>query len=98
MALKKKAEELQEQGKDGKALRSFYKEAALLNDDEARAFDQIAADCERDVAQQDGKAKAIIDSVRTRYPNGKVSKGEKPPEAPAELKAMQEQRNAIIIS
>ncbi len=97
VALKNKAEELERQGKNAKALRSFYKEAAGMTDDEARAFDQIASDCERDVAKQDDKAKAMIDAVRQRYPNGKVPKGEKPPEAPPELKAMQEERNTIIL-
>jgi len=86
------------QGKNGKAVRSFYKEAAGLSEDEARAFDQVAAECERDVARQDEKAKELIDAVRVKYPDGKVPAGEKPPEPPAELKAMQEQRNAIILS
>lgn len=97
IALKQKAEELEQQGKDGKALRSFYQRQAKLNDDEARAFDQIASECEQEVAQQDAKAKAIIDAGLARYPGGKIPPGEKPPEAPAELKAMWEDRNAIIL-
>ena len=97
VALKKKADELEQQGKNAKALRSFYKEAAGLTDEEARIFDSVASDCERDVAQQDAKAQAIIDAVRARYPNGKVPKGEKAPEAPQELKDMQDQRNNIIL-
>jgi hypothetical protein len=98
MILKAKADEIEKQGKNGKALRSFYQETAGLSDDQARAFDRIAADCERDVARQDEKAKALIDSIRKNYPGGKVPAGQKPPEAPIELKAMQDDRNAIILN
>lgn len=97
IALKEKAQELEGQGKSGKSLRSFYQREANLNDDEARAFDEIASKCEQDVAQQDAKAKAIIDTGLARYPGGKVPQGEKMPEAPAELKALWEERNAIIL-
>lgn len=97
IALKQKAQELEQQGKDGKALRSFYQRQAKLSDDEARAFDQIATECEQEVAQQDAKAKAIIDAGLARYPGGKIPEGEKPPEAPPELKALWEDRNAIIL-
>lgn len=97
VVLKQKAQELERQGKDGKALRAFYQKQANLSDDEARAFDEVASECEQEVAQQDAKAKAIIDAGLARYPGGKIPAGEKPPEAPAELKALWEERNAIIL-
>lgn len=96
-ALKKKADELQQQGKNGLELRSFYKQSAKLTDDQDRAFDQIASDCDRDVAKQDEKAQALITAVQRRYPKGRIPQGERPPEAPTELKAMQAERDDIIL-
>src|SRR5205807_6133751 len=61
VSMKKKAEELEKQGKDGKSLREFYKREAKFSDDQARAFDEIASSCEEEIAKQDAKAKAIID-------------------------------------
>jgi len=42
VAMKKKAEELEKLGQDGKFLRGFYKREAKLNEEQARVFDQIA--------------------------------------------------------
>jgi len=94
--MKQKADELEKDGKSGRFLREFYKRQAKLTDEEARNFDDIASDCERLVAQQDAKAKAIIDKVLRKNGNGKLDKGVQPPEPPAELHALWDERNAII--
>lgn len=96
MMLKQKAAELEKQGQDGRFLREHYRREAKLTDDEAASFDAIAADCEQQVAKQDAKAKAIIDAAFAKNGNGKLAKGAKPPEPPAELRTLWDERNAII--
>lgn len=97
VSLKKKADELEKQGKDGRFLREFYQREAKLSDDQARVFDEVASSCEKEVARQDAKAKAIVDAALAKNGNGKLSKGARPPEAPAELRSLWDERNAIII-
>ena len=96
VTMKRKAEELEKQGKDARFLREFYKREAKLNDDQARAFDAVASDCEQQVARQDAKAKAIIDAALAKNGNGKLQKDARPPEAPPELRSLWDERNAII--
>lgn len=98
MMLKQKAAELEKQGKDGKFLREYYRHEAKFTDDEAASFDEIAADCEQQVAKQDAKAKAIIDAAfaKNGNGNGKLAKNAKPSEPPPELRTLWDERNAII--
>jgi hypothetical protein len=98
VTMKQKADELEKEGKDAKFLREFYKRRAKLSDDEATAFDDIASDCERRVAQQDAKAKAIRDAALAENGNGKLStKDARPADPPAELHTLWDERNAIIM-
>jgi hypothetical protein len=97
ITMKQKADDLEKQGKSGKFLREFYKREAKLTDGEARDFDDIASDCERLVARQDAKATAIIKAALAKNGNGKLEKGARPPEPPAELRALWDERNAIIM-
>jgi hypothetical protein len=97
VTMKKKAEELEQQGKDARFFREFYQREAKLSDDQASAFDAVASDCEQQVAQQDAKAKAIIDAALAKNGNGKLPKDARPPEPPPELRSLWDERNAIII-
>ena len=97
VAMKKKAGELEKLGNDGKFLRGFYQREAKLSNEEARVFDDIASSCDEEVAKQDTKAAAIIDEALARNGEGKLAEGTSPPEPPAELKTLWDQRNAIIL-
>lgn len=97
LALKERAAELEREGKNGNGLRSYYKDKIKLNDRDARVLDQTAADCEREIKQFDARAKAIIQAVRARFPNGKVQSGEQLPPPPPELKRLQLERNVAIM-
>jgi hypothetical protein len=97
VSMKKKADELEKQGKDAKFFREFYKREAKLTDDQASAFDEIATACEEEVARQDAKAQAIIDKALAKNGNGKLAKGAQPPETPPELRTLWDERNAIIM-
>jgi hypothetical protein len=95
--MKRQADELEKQGRDGSFLREFYRREAGLNDYEARKFDEIASRCEERVAAQDAKAKAIVDADLARSGGGKLADGARPPEPPPELRALWDERNATIL-
>ncbi|MFN2452806.1 MAG: hypothetical protein ABR577_01155 [Pyrinomonadaceae bacterium] len=97
VAFKKQAEEAEKQGKDGSAFRAFFKRKAELSDEQSRALNEVAIECDREVKQQDARAQIIIDEYATQYPNGKVPHGETPKPPPVELEVMTQERNAIIL-
>lgn len=96
-AFKKKAEELERAGKDGSAFKTYFKRKAELNDGEAQLLDAIASECAGELEQQDAKAKVLIDAYKAQYPGGRVPHGEVPNPPPAELRAMSEGRDAIVL-
>lgn len=97
VAFRKQAEENEREGKNGAVLRTFFKRKAQLSDEQVSALEQIAADCDEEVRQQDARAKVIIDNYKAQYPDGKVPHGETPKPPPPELKAMTQERNAIVL-
>jgi hypothetical protein len=46
---------------------------------------------------QDERAKAIILAYKAQYPGGRVPHGELPKPPPAELRALSEERDAIVL-
>lgn len=96
-ALKRAAVKRERQGKDGSFLRDHLKKKAKLTDEQTEVFDRIALETEREVAQTDKEARKIIDTIRARHPKGMLKDGEPLPLPPAELKALNEQRNNIIL-
>lgn len=95
--LRNKAAEEERQGRDGAALRTLYKRNAELNDAESAVLDQIAEDAERQVSELDAQARTIIAEARAQHPGGELQPGETLPPPPAELGALQEQRNAAVL-
>jgi hypothetical protein len=92
-----KAAELEKSGKDGSKFRGRFKRLAALSDEEALILDQVTSDCEQELAQQDAKAQAVIDSYRARYPAGELPEGVTLPPPPPELTVMQQERDSIIL-
>jgi hypothetical protein len=95
--LKKKADEEDSQGKDGAHFRTLYKRAAKLEDHQAATLDQLADEVDREVEKLNKRAKKIIDEVRGRHPEGKLAQGELPPEPPAELRMLSDERRNLIL-
>lgn len=95
--LQQQAEEKERQGQDASSIRALYKRNAKLNDDQAKALDEIASATDREVSELDAQAKTIIDAYRAQTPGGKLAEGGKPPEPPAELEALQKKREAAIL-
>jgi hypothetical protein len=96
VTLKARAKDVESQGGDGRGLRSYFKRRANLTENEALVLDTVAADCEREVAVLDAKAKLIIDAYRARLVRGKIDSKNLPP-LPPELATLQEQRNLAIL-
>ena len=97
VAMKKKALELEKLGNDGKFLRGFYQREAKLSNEQARMLDEIASSCDEEVEKLNTRAGAIIDEALAKNGNGKLPKDTNPPEPPAELKRLWDQRNAVIL-
>jgi hypothetical protein len=77
-------------------LDSSLQREAGLSDDQIRVLGDIAATCLGEVAELDQKAQVIITQLRSRFPGRVVPRGE-PLSPPAELEAMQQQRDATIL-
>lgn len=97
MALKDRADGVERKGGDGRGLRAYFKDKAKLNDDQGRVLDQVAADCQRDVAKLDTRAKKIIDAYRAQFPKGRATNSQNLPPLPPELQSLQQQRDMTIL-
>jgi hypothetical protein len=95
--LSKKTQELRSQGKISEKAYHPLKNEAALSEAQSIALEAISADCEQALAQQDEKAKKIIQAFRERFPPGELPKGTRLPPPPPELITMSQQRNAIIL-
>jgi hypothetical protein len=96
-ALKAKADEMEQQGKNGADLRTFYKRQAKLEDKQDKVLDRIASRVDAEVAKLDKQARQIINDERAKHPLGKVPAGQTPPPPPDELRALAAQRTQIIL-
>lgn len=92
--LEEKAEEADREGRHdaARAYRSALKDQAGLDERQARVLARHAADCEREVAAQDARARVFIEARRSHY----MATGTPLPPSP-ELEAMQQERNRIIL-
>jgi hypothetical protein len=95
-AFKKAADEADKQGKSGASYRAFFKNKAELKEEQARALDDIAVQCDQEIGELDRKAKAIVAAVRAQYPGGQLPHGQKPPAPDPELKRLRETRDAVV--
>lgn len=95
--LNKKADEAARQGKDGEHFRTLYKRLTRLGDPQSQALDRIARAVDREIEPLNKKAVEIIRSIRERHPNGQLAQGELPPEPPAELRVLADQRRQVIL-
>lgn len=95
--LKQKVDETEAKGQYNSTLLKRFQEDSGLDDAQFQALLKVATECEQAAREQDKKAKAIIDAFRTRYPDGKLPRGEKVPPPPRELEALQQERDATVL-
>jgi cell division protein ZapA (FtsZ GTPase activity inhibitor) len=94
---KRKGDEAEKEGKDATNFRRFFKNKAELDNAQARALDEVAENCDREMRQLDERAKALLAGVRAQYPDGQLPAGQAPPRPPAELRQLSEERDAVVL-
>jgi hypothetical protein len=94
--LEAKAAALEKSGEDGTPYRSVYRLSAKLTETQASQLRSIAADCVARVEEKDREALAVIRAARALNPRGRLGKDEVPPEPPAALKVLQQERDELI--
>ena len=77
-------------------LRAYYQNAAKLSPQEDRDLKRIAQKCDADVRQKDLETKALIESVRSRYPDGRLPDRASLPTIPYELAARAKDRDVTV--
>lgn len=97
MVLKRKAEEVEREGKDGRQFRTHFIRQATLTQEEAQVLEQVAVECEQAIQLLELRAKPVVDAYRAQYPGGQVPQGQHPAPPPPELRKISEERDAIIL-
>lgn len=97
VALRRKADELEKDGKDAAQFRTHFKRQAQLNDEQARILDEVAAQYDEQEKILDARAKPIIDAYKAQYPAGQVPHGQKPVPPPVELHNLSQERDALAL-
>jgi hypothetical protein len=95
LALKKRAEEAENNGDDGTQYRTHFKRHARLNDAEAAMLERVAIEYDEREKVLDAQAKVIIDAYKARFPNGQMLNHPTPP--PAELRSLSLERDALVL-
>jgi hypothetical protein len=95
--LNKKADQEQQNNRDGMKFRNLYKDMAGLSEKQARDLDRIAQQTNQRLKQLDQRAKQIINQIRSRVPGGRLQPGQAPPMPPPELEQLSEQRKTLIL-
>ena len=97
VTFKKKAEEFRRAGKDGRPFETYFRRKAGLDERQNESLVAIASEYEVEAGLLDARAKVIIDAYDAQYPDGRVPQGESPKPAPAELKAMSEEQDRMVL-
>ena len=97
LMLKQKSDDAQKAGKDRSELRHLVRKEAGLDEAQGKLLEAAATQCEAEVAEQDAKARVVINRFRAKFPFGIVPKGAQLPPPPPELAQMQQERNQIIL-
>lgn len=95
--LKKKSDEFKNQGKDGSGFQRRFKKTLVIDDDQFARLEEIALSLEPELEAVDKKAEKVIKEFKKTYPEGVVPPGTVIPPPPAELTALQEERNRLIL-
>jgi hypothetical protein len=97
VALKNKAEEAEKKGEDATQYRTHFQRNAELSDYQANILTDIAAEYDQQEKLLEARAKPLIDAYKAQYPDGKVPHGQKPAPPPAELRALSQERDALVL-
>jgi len=95
LALKKRAEEADDNGDDSTQYRTHFKRRAKLNDAEATLLEQVAIEYGEAEKILNARAKPILDAYKARFPNGQVLNN--PISPPAELHSLSLERDGLVL-
>lgn len=97
IALKRKAAEVEKEGRDSKQFKTHFTRRANLSPEQGRLLEQVAVDWDQDAQLIMARAKSIIEVYKAKYPGGQVPHGQTPGQPPAELKHLSEERDALTL-
>jgi len=97
IALKKKTEEVEKEGKDATQFRTHFIRKANLTPEQARVLEEVASELEQDEQVIAARAKPLVEAYKAQYPGGQVPHGLTPAPPPEELKRLSAERDASVL-
>jgi hypothetical protein len=97
VAFKKKAGEFRRAGKDGRSFETYFMRKAGLDERENESLAEIASEYDVEAGLLEARAKVLIDAYDAQYPGGRVPSGQTPKPPAPELRAMSEERDAMVL-
>jgi hypothetical protein len=91
------AKKLNQQGRNGDAWSQYFIKRGVLSAASEKTFKQTAAAYLKDLEPIDRRAKEVTDAMRAEYPKGLIKDPKNMPLPPAELGALQQQKNALVL-
>ncbi|MDQ1640407.1 MAG: fructose,6-bisphosphatase [Pyrinomonadaceae bacterium] len=97
MALKRKAEDVEKEGKDATQFKTHFTRKATLTPEQSSALEEVASELEQEEQMIAERAKPLIAAYKAQYPNGQVPHGQTPVPPPPELRKLSEERDASVL-
>jgi hypothetical protein len=94
---KKKTEELSAKGETNVTLRDYFQKEAKLNDEQTQVLQETAARYMEELSIIDTQARTIIETIRANFAQTQQLPDKKIIEPPAELKELQNKREALAL-
>jgi hypothetical protein len=91
------AKKLNRQGRNGDAWSQYFIKRGVLSAASEKTFKQTADAYLKDLEPIDRRAKEVIDAMRAQYPKGLIKDPKDMPLPPAELGALQQQKNELVL-
>lgn len=95
--LEKLAKEQRKKGKDGSGFQRRFQQVLDIDEEQYKAVKDIALSTTSEIDRLDQQAKVIVEAFKERYPDGALPEGLPVPPPPAELAALQQQRNEAAL-
>jgi len=97
IALKKKAAEVEKEGKDATQFRTHFQRKANLTPEEAGVLEEVASQLEQDELLLAARARPLVAAYKAQYPGGQVPHGQTPAPPPEELKQLSAEHDASVL-
>ena len=95
--LQKLAKEQQKKGKDGSGFQRRFQLVLDIDEEQYKAVNDIALSTTSEIDKLDQQARVIVEAFKERYPDGALPEGLPAPPPPAELAALQQQRDDAVL-